>query len=136
MVQEYIIADLQRKGITLLSAAPGEENLCSADPGRKLVRQMMDAFAEYEKAMIVARLRAARDRKKLTNPSGKCEGAPLYGTLPGEAKIRDRILKMRARKGTTLQSIADALNAEGVKPRRGKIWHAMSVRRVAARKPA
>jgi hypothetical protein len=38
MVQEHIIQDMQRRGITLISVA--EPDLCSDDPTRKLLRQM------------------------------------------------------------------------------------------------
>src|ERR1035441_10769436 len=40
MVQEHIIADLRRRGITLISAM--EPDLCIDDPTRKLMRQIID----------------------------------------------------------------------------------------------
>jgi hypothetical protein len=60
MVQESIIADLRRGGFEIISVA--EPDLCSDDPSRKLMRQMMGAFAEYEKSMIVANGNARRQR--------------------------------------------------------------------------
>jgi hypothetical protein len=87
--------------------------------------------AQYEKAMIVAKLRSARQRMKAK--TGKCEGRKLYGEKPGEAVIRDRIGTMD-KAGSTLQAICDTLNAEGVKTRYGKIWMPMTVQRIAGRK--
>lgn len=134
MVQESIIADFKQRGITLISVS--EPDLLEDDPGRKLMRQMMGAFAEYEKTMIVLKLRGARERKKLERAvggvPGKCEGALLYGELPGEAEIRDRIVKMR-KSGMTLQKIADTLNAEGTRPRRAKRWYPSNVLTVVRR---
>jgi DNA invertase Pin-like site-specific DNA recombinase len=73
MVQEHIIADLRRRGITLISAL--EPDLCVDDPTRKLLRQIMGAIAEYDRAMIVLKMRAARDRKRAA--TGRCEAASL-----------------------------------------------------------
>lgn len=83
MVQEHIIQDMQRRGITLISVA--EPDLCSDDPTRKLLRQIMGAIAEYDKAMVVLKLRGARQRKRAKER--RCEGAKPYGTLPGEALV-------------------------------------------------
>ena len=58
MIQEHIIQDLQRRGIALVSVA--EPDLCSDDPTRKLMRQIMGAIAEYDKTMTVLKLRGAR----------------------------------------------------------------------------
>ena len=62
MIQESIIADLRKSGFKLVSVM--EPDLCSDDPTRVLLRQMMGAFAQYERAMIVTKLRAARQRAK------------------------------------------------------------------------
>jgi DNA invertase Pin-like site-specific DNA recombinase len=51
MVSESILVDFQRKGVTVVSVA--EPDLCSSEPTRILMRQMMSAFAQYEKSMIV-----------------------------------------------------------------------------------
>ncbi len=75
MVQETIIGDLRKRGIELVSVA--EPDLCSDDPSRKLVRQIFGAISEYEKAMIVLKLRGARQRMKAR--TGRCEGMKPYG---------------------------------------------------------
>src|SRR6267378_2666397 len=77
MVQESIIQSLIKNGFELVSAASGEENLCGNDPGRKLMRTIMGAIAEYDKQMIVLKLRAARSRTKAKE--GRCEGRKPFG---------------------------------------------------------
>src|SRR5579863_5661732 len=54
LVQETVIADLQKNGFQLVSAA--EPDLMSLDPSRIAFRQMMGVFAEYDKSQIVAKL--------------------------------------------------------------------------------
>jgi hypothetical protein len=46
MMQESIIADLQRKGLTIASV--GEPDLCSADPSRILMRQTLGGVLPVE----------------------------------------------------------------------------------------
>ena len=41
-------------------------------PTAKLVRQVLGAISEFDKAMTVAKLRGARERKR--REAGKCEG--------------------------------------------------------------
>ncbi len=129
MVQETILGDLRKHGFDLISAA--EPDLLQDDPSRKLFRQMMGAIAEYEKTMIVLKLRGARQRMKAK--TGRCEGAKPYGTLPGEAQIIERIKELRTT-GMGFDRIAAALNAEGVKPRRGKQWWGLAVNKVLTRR--
>ena len=45
------------------------------------MRQIFGAIAEYEKTMIVIKLRGARQRKKAR--TGRCEGRKPYGHYPG-----------------------------------------------------
>jgi hypothetical protein len=42
--------------------ANGDDLTDESDPSRKMMRQIAGAFAEYEKARLVAKLRAARNR--------------------------------------------------------------------------
>jgi DNA invertase Pin-like site-specific DNA recombinase len=129
MVQETIIGDLRKRGFDLVSVM--EPDLLENDDSRTLMRQIFGAVAQYEKAMIVAKLRVARQRMKAR--TGRCEGLKPFGDKPGEAGVRDRIRSMR-KAGATLQSICDALNAEGVATRYGKIWMPMTAARIAKRK--
>jgi len=128
MIHETILRDFQRRGVTLTSTM--EPDLCSDDPSRKLVRQVMGAIAEYERVMIVAKLAGARQRMRIKN--GSCEGRKPYGERKGERRTIDRILALRAT-GTAMDTIAETLNSEGLKPRSGKQWYGSAVRNVLLR---
>lgn len=121
MVQESIIHDLQRNGFEIISVA--EPDLCSNDPSRKLMRQIMGAFAEYEKTMIVAKLRGARQRVKAK--TGKCEGRKPYGEHEGEKPVLYRILSLSLE--MSANAIATKLNDENVKTRSGGMWYGSNV---------
>jgi DNA invertase Pin-like site-specific DNA recombinase len=129
MVQETITGDFRKRGFQLVSVM--EPDLLEDDPARKLMRQIFGAIAEYEKAMIVAKLRGARQRTKAKE--GRCEGRKPYGFYEGEAAILDRMRRMRA-DGATYAAIADTLNREGIAPRDADAkWHPGYVHRILSR---
>jgi DNA invertase Pin-like site-specific DNA recombinase len=128
MVQETIIGDLRKRGIELVSVA--EPDLCSDDPSRKLVRQIFGAISEYEKCMIVLKLRGARQRIKAR--TGRCEGMKAFGEGRTEKNVVRRILELRAG-GLAVDKIAATLNAEELKPKYGVKWYGSSVSNVLKR---
>jgi DNA invertase Pin-like site-specific DNA recombinase len=128
MVCEAIVQDLIKSGYTLISVT--EPDLCSNDPVRKLLRTFMSAIAEYDKDMIVAKLRGARQRMKAQ--TGRCEGRKPYGTREGETQVIERIKYLRSHHQSYAR-IASTLNMEGIKPRAGKRWYSQSVKLVAIR---
>jgi DNA invertase Pin-like site-specific DNA recombinase len=71
VTQELGILALIKRNVRVLTAG-GDDLTDSSDPSRKMMRQIAGSFAEYEKARLVAKLKAARQRKRLT--TGKCEG--------------------------------------------------------------
>lgn len=127
-VQEAIVADLRKRGITLISVH--EPDLCSMDPTRVLMRQIIGAVAQYEKAMIVAKLKGARERIKAKH--GRCEGTKPFGAFDGEAATLSRMVELRSA-GHSLDTVASMLDAEGRKPRTGSRWYAASVGRILKR---
>jgi DNA invertase Pin-like site-specific DNA recombinase len=131
MVQETIIADLRKRGFTLISVY--EPDLCSDDPSRKLMRQIMGAIAEYDRVMIVQKLRAARGRKKLKH--GKAEGRHAFGEKPSEASTLEQIREWRGT-GATPKKIAEDLNACGYKSRSGLPWRGTTVAKIIRRMEA
>src|SRR5215469_5471782 len=124
MIQETIIGDLRRNGFELVSVM--EPDLLQDDPSRKLMRQIFGAIAEYEKTMIVLKLRGARARTK--KKQGRCEGRKPFGYYEGEAEALERIRTLRA-EGLGFDRIAARLNEEGVPTRTGKLWHGVVVNR-------
>jgi DNA invertase Pin-like site-specific DNA recombinase len=125
MVQETILGDFRKRGFELLSTA--EPDLCSDDPSRKLMRQIMGAIAEYDKAMIVLKLRGARQRMRAKQ--GHCEGRKPYGRHEGEQPILERMRELRSQR-MAVDIIADTLNAEGLPSRSGKLWYGSTVNRI------
>jgi DNA invertase Pin-like site-specific DNA recombinase len=128
MVQETIIADLKKHGYTLISVM--EPDLCRDDPSRKLMRQIFGAIAEYDRAMIVLKLRGARQRMKARE--GRCEGKKPYGHYDGEAANLGTIHTLRA-SGMYCQDIAARMNADGILTRSGGVWHAGTISKILAR---
>jgi len=124
-IQEYILRDMEQRGIALVSVT--EPDLGSTDPTRIMFRQILGAIHQYEKTMIVLKLRGARQRMKAKE--GRCEGAKPFGEREGEGAVIDRMKALRA-SGMGFDRIAAQLNAEGVKPRRGERWHGLTVNRV------
>lgn len=128
MIQETIIGDLRKSGFDLVSVA--EPDLLQDDPTRTLMRQVFGAIAQYEKCMLVAKLRGARNRTKAR--TGRCEGRKPYGHYPGEQQAVERMKALRAA-GIAYDKLAEQLTAEGFTTRKGTAWHGFSVQRILAR---
>jgi DNA invertase Pin-like site-specific DNA recombinase len=128
MIQETIIADMQRRGFTLISAM--EPDLCSTDPSRVLMRQIFGAIAQYDKAMIVLKLKAGLERKRAL--TGRAQGRLPYGARLGEAETLERMREMRET-GFTQKAIAEALNSVGLVARYGLPWKTSTVGKILTR---
>ena len=104
-------------------------------PTRTLIRQVLGAVAQFEKPVIVTKLRAARVRKR--RETGRCEGRKPFGTRPGEADVLNLMKKLRRKpkRGERLSfdAIADRLNATGVPTRTGARWRGPTVRGILGR---
>lgn len=112
-------------------------------PEALLMRRLIDAFAEYERALIRARTRSAlavkRARGEKTGgdvPFGYClddDGRTLRPD-PAEARVVDLVRELRA-DGFTMRGIVARLNDDGV-PARGARWHLRTVERLLHREAA
>ena len=71
VVQETGFRRLRDAGIVLV-AADSPDQFTDDTPTAKAIRQMLGVIAELDRAMTVAKLRGARDRKRRVH--GKCEG--------------------------------------------------------------
>ena len=71
VTQELGVLTLIKRQVRVLTAS-GDDLTDSDDPSRKMMRQIAGAFAEYEKARLVGKLRHARER--IRKDRGKCEG--------------------------------------------------------------
>lgn len=142
IVQESVLVDIWRSGGEAFSTVTAEANLRDDpdDPGRKLVRQMLGAFNEYERAMIALRLRNGRRRKAIKG--GFAYGAPGFGyraedkalvPVETEQAVLARIAELRA-SGASLRAICATLEAEGHHTKRGgTTWHPPVVARIVTR---
>ena len=118
-------------------AADGTAN--GDSPESQLMRRMIDAFAEYERALIRSRIKAALNVKQ---SKGERTGQVPYGYIlsgdgisleedPKEQKVIMRVQKLRD-KGLSIRAIAEKLNREK-RPARGSRWHPTSVSRILSR---
>ena len=137
-VQQLLLAKLADLGISLIVANTGQDvtNDVAENPMLKAMVQIAGVFAELEKANLVGKLRHARDAKAAD--LGKCEGAKFYGEVDAAEKATVALMRdlRRKRSGKRLgfAGIAAALNAQGIKPRRGAKWYATTVSNILNRK--
>ena len=75
IVQETGWQFLKDAGITLI-AADSPDAFLDDTPTAVMIRQILGSVSQFEKAMLVAKLRGARDRKKAA--TGKCGGRKSY----------------------------------------------------------
>lgn len=138
MVQEIILDQFRKLGVQVIEA-DGRNDLTAADesnPTGTLIRQVLGAVAQFEKSVMVLKLRAARQRiKRQTGRS--CEGQKPYGTYPAEAAVvlRMRDLRRKPPKGRRLSyaQIAIQLNHEGLPTRKGGPWKPSAVQAILKR---
>ncbi len=129
MVQESALNYFAQHGFAIVSVA--EPDLMASDPSRTAFRQMMGVFSQYDKSMIVLKLKGARMRKKAA--TGRCEGRKPFGHYEGEAAVLERIKALRA-EGLGFDRIAAQLNVEGIATRTGKPWHGVVINRILTAK--
>ena len=146
MVSEIILSQLRGFGVTCIEAAGGTDlTAADGDPTRTLIRQVLGAVSQFEKSVIVLKLRAARAR--IRRQAGRCEGRKPFGTRPGEQATINRMLQLRRKRfngrAWSYARIAKTLTAEGLLSRSGKPWQDNSVRgiihrvrRTRAKRPA
>ena len=62
VAQELGVLAMQARGVTVRTAS-GDNLTQTDDPAKIMMRQIAGAFAQYEKARLVAKLKGARDRR-------------------------------------------------------------------------
>ena len=134
MVQEVLVAQFSKLGVRLLTADGVDLTSGDDDPTRRLIRQVLGAVSEFERRVLVLKLRAARQRVR--KRTGRCEGRKPYGTAPSERAVITRMKQLRRKpvKGrrASLAAVADTLNAEGHRNRAGREWSPQMVHHVLA----
>ena len=129
---------LERKRVALVSVA---EALDTASAGGRLVVHIMGSVSEWERRTIAERTRDALQHKKA---AGFRTGEIRYGHRlvagdgrrlepdPGEQRTLARLRELRA-SGLSCREVAEQLNAEGHRTRRGSPWRFQYVSELARR---
>jgi DNA invertase Pin-like site-specific DNA recombinase len=104
---------LKARGITLV-AASAPTHFVEDTPTAVLVRQVLGAIAEFEKTTLVAKLAAARRRKRIATGQ-KVEGRKsLAETNPEAVALASRLARKRPKGGKlSLRAISAELAAQG-----------------------
>jgi len=139
LVQGMLLARMKDRGLTLISAATGEDVTAAmaGDPMREAMVLMQSVFAQTEKKLLVRKLAKARQAKR--ESAGQCEGRKPYGTRPGEPEVVDQIRALRRKRpqhtgrAMSYQAIAKALNNSNVPTRYGQPWAAATVQNIVKR---
>jgi DNA invertase Pin-like site-specific DNA recombinase len=127
MVQEVGFAMLRERGINLV-AADSPSSFLDDTPTARLIRQVLGAVAEFEKAMVVAKLRGARDRKRRTGV--KVEGRKsIAETKPETIEMARKLARARPKGGKrSLREISAALAAAGHVTKTGNRYAATAIK--------
>ena len=131
VTQELGILALIKRGMRVLTAN-GDDLTDSSDPSRKMMRQIAGSFHEYEKARLVAKLKAARDRKRAIG--AKVEGRKSHAELNPEMVALVRQLRRKRPKGgqRSLREISRELAAAGYLNEHGRPFAPNSIRNMLA----
>jgi DNA invertase Pin-like site-specific DNA recombinase len=126
VTQELGILALIKRGVRVLTAS-GDDLTDSSDPSRVMMRQIAGSFAQHEKTRLVAKLRAARERKR--QAIGKCEGRKNWAEINPELVREAKRLRRRSPKGhqRSLRDVAAELAKLGFVNQRGAEFSASSI---------
>lgn len=124
IVQETGWKRLHADGIALI-AADSPDQFVDETPTAVLIRQILGAVAQFDKAMTVAKLRGARERKR-RKTGGKVEGRKSYAEAnPQLVELAHELSEQRPR--LSLREISAALAAKGFTTSRGVPYSASAV---------
>jgi DNA invertase Pin-like site-specific DNA recombinase len=120
VTQELGIIALMARGVRVLTSN-GDDLTDDSDPSRKMMRQIAGSFHEYEKARLVNKLKAARDRKRATGV--KVEGRKSWAEINPEMVALAKQLRRKTKAGQrSLRDIAAALADAGYVNERGAVF--------------
>jgi DNA invertase Pin-like site-specific DNA recombinase len=127
MVQEVGFAMLRDLGITLI-AADSPSSFLDDGPTSKLIRQILGAVSEFDKAMTVAKLKGARDRVR--REQGKCEGRKSYAERQGGQELVALARELHHNpngRSRSLRTVAEGLAERGYVTPSGRQYSASAV---------
>jgi DNA invertase Pin-like site-specific DNA recombinase len=118
---------LKELGVSLIpTTAP--DHFTTDTPTSILIRQVLGAVAQFEKASLVAKLKAARDRKIAAGE--KCGGRRSHAEARPEVVALAKLLRRRHPKNgqRSLREISAELAKRGYLNERGQPFNAMSIK--------
>lgn len=129
IVQETGHKFLTGQGITLI-AADSPDTFVEDAPTSVLIRQILGAVSQFEKASLVAKLKGARERKKAE--TGKCGGRQSYVERNAEMVALAKKLHRYPANGRrlSLRDVSAELAAQGHVAASGKPFGAAAVARM------
>lgn len=137
LLQETLMARMRSAGAKVLSTS--EPDVDSDDATRVLVRQVLGAISQYERAVIRGRMMAGKAAKVASGGYGG--GRPAFGKAakdrslvedPDERQTIETMRCLRA-EGKSLREIAAELERAGKQSKSGQRWYPMQVKRVLDR---
>jgi DNA invertase Pin-like site-specific DNA recombinase len=113
-----------------------EPDIDSDDATRVLVRQVLGAIAQYERALIRSRMAAGRAAKMAIG--GYAGGRPTFGwRAEGKELVPDEreqetiaLARLLAHEGLSSRQVAARLEEAGHRPKVGRRWSSVQVGRV------
>jgi DNA invertase Pin-like site-specific DNA recombinase len=126
IVQETGYQMLKDRGIELV-AADAPDSFLSDTPTATFIRQVLGAVAELEKAMLVNKLRGARDRKSV-ELGRRIEGNPNWVKVIPDTVIN--AARAAHSQGLSLRQVGVKLAADGFLNQSGRPYAAQSVKRM------
>ena len=117
---------LKSLGVSIIPAS-APDFFTEDTPTAVLVRQVLGAIAQFEKASAVAKLAAARKRKR--ESEGRCEGRkPLGETRPDVVALARKLRRRGSKCGRlSLRDVSKVLASRGFLNERGRPYAAKSV---------
>jgi DNA invertase Pin-like site-specific DNA recombinase len=114
----------------MLIAADSPDAFLDDTPTAVMIRQILGSVAQFEKAMLVNKLRGARERKK--RETGKCGGRKSYLEINPAAVALAKKLRRYPANGhkRSLSEVAVALEAAGHITRRGTRYAPAAIARM------
>lgn len=128
IIQETALGILWAAGASIFTVAEGLIDSDDKDGTRTFVRQIMGAFAEFQRTNLVMKTKAGKDRARAAGqhtdglaPYGyRVENKHLVEDMDQQSVIGEMLALRRS--GQSYAKIADTLNADGISSPTGSKW--------------
>jgi DNA invertase Pin-like site-specific DNA recombinase len=141
ILQETLVTQLREQGTPVRSASEPDLDTDTDDPTKTLIRQIIGAVSQYERAVIRGRMQGGKAAK--ARKGGYTGGRPSYGyathnkeLVPNESEQEMvQLVHKLHRAGKSLREIALQLDQRRFRPRNGQRWHPNTIRRIIQSSP-